>query len=250
MTPSDNRAPGIIWFDHPGPPGTTEQLSRGRIVAAAMALADREPGGDITMRAVAARLGVRSPMALYRYVGSKDGLIDLLVDEVYGLITVPGGRGWRHALRGLGRSGWEAMQRHPWAARLAFSRPPLGPNALDLYDTALGELDALGLGASTRMGFINTVLGHVLGSGLALLEERTMRARAGLPTDADLDKAVAPYLERIAAAGQHPHFTRWASDPGRHAPQPQSFERILEWLLDGLQTLAGDSGTGKKPGRS
>ncbi|HUB40532.1 MAG TPA: TetR/AcrR family transcriptional regulator C-terminal domain-containing protein [Streptosporangiaceae bacterium] len=216
-------------------------------MAAATALADSEPDGDITMRAVAARLGVRSPMALYRYVGSKDGLSDLMLDEIYSLITVPGGHGWCHALRGLGRSGWDAMQRHPWAARLAFSRPPLGPGALNLYDTALGELDALGLDASTRMGFINTVLGHVLGSGLALLEERTMRARVGLPTDADLDKAVTPYLERIAAAGRHPHFTRWATDPRRHDPPPQGFEQILEWLLDGLQTIAGDSKSTENP---
>ncbi|MGH3505095.1 MAG: TetR/AcrR family transcriptional regulator [Nocardioidaceae bacterium] len=245
MTPSDKRTSGIVWFDHPELSGTTEQLSRDRIVAAAMSLADSEPGGDITMRAVAARLGVRSPMALYRYVGSKDGLLDLMVDEVYGRVTVPGGHGWRHALRGLGRSGWDAMQRHPWSAHLAYSRPPLGPNALNLYDTALGELDALDLDASPRMGFINTVLGHVLGSGLALLEERTMRARVDLPTDADLDKAVTPYLERVAAAGQHPHFTRWASDPRRHAPQPQSFEQILEWLLDGLQTLVDGDETAK-----
>jgi AcrR family transcriptional regulator len=178
-----------------------------------MALADDEPSGAISMRAVAARVGVRSPMALYRYVGSKDGLADLLVDEVYGLITVPAGHGWRAALRGLGLSGWTAMRSHPWAARLAYSRPPLGPGALHLFESALGELDPLGLDASTRMGFVNTVLGHVLGSGLALLEERTMRARAGMRTDADLDTAAAPYLTQVAAAGQHPHFSRGRTIP-------------------------------------
>ena len=129
------------------------------------------------------------------------------------------------------------MQRHPWAARLAFSRPPLGPNALHLYDAGLSELDPLGLDAATRMGFVNTVLGHVFGSGLALLEERAMRGRTGQPTDADLSKAVAPYLSRVAEAGRYPHFSRWAADPSRHDSLPQTFERILEWLLDGLQTL-------------
>jgi len=235
----DGQPPGLVWFDHPRPPGTAERLSRERIVAAAMALADDEPGGGVSMRAVAARLGVRSPMAIYRYVASKDGLDDLLVDEVYGLITVPAGQGWRAALRGLGLSGWAAMRSHPWAARLAYSRPPLGPGALRLFDRALAELDPLGLDAPTRMGFVNTVLGHVLGSGLALLEERAMRARAGLLTDADLAAAAAPYLAQVAAAGQHPHFSSWAADPGRHAAPPQDFGRILEWLLNGLETLAG-----------
>lgn len=237
MTAEDSQSPGFIWFEGSEPPGSAERLSRTRIVRAAMDLADEEPSGAITMRALAARLGVRSPMALYRYVASKDGLDDLMVDEVYGTITVPVGRGWRTALHGLGRSGWDAMQRHPWAARLAYSRPPLGPNALRFYDAALRELDPLGLDASTRMGFISTVLGHVFGSGLALLEERTMRARIGQATDADLSRAVSPYLARVAEAGQYPHFSQWAAEPARHDPPPQTFEQILEWLLDGLQTL-------------
>jgi AcrR family transcriptional regulator len=218
-------------------PPRPDQLSRERIVAAAIELADAEPHGEITMRALAARLGVRSPMALYRYVGSKDGLADLMADEVYGLITPTRGQGWREALRSLGRTGWVAVQAHPWFARLAFARPPFGPNALAMYDAALAELEPLDLDAATRMGSINTVLGHVLGSGLALLEERAMRARVGVTSDDQLaDAAVGPLAE-IAASGRYPHFSRWAADAARDAAPPQSFEQILEWLLDGLATL-------------
>lgn len=228
-----------VWFEEPDAPSTRPALSRADIVAAAMALADREPGGEVTMRALAASVGVRSPMALYRYVGNKDGLADLMADEVYGQFAVVRGEGWRVALRELGRSGWSAVQAHPWFARLAFARPPLGPNALALYEAALGELAPLDLAAATRMGFVNTVLGHVLGSGLALLEEQTMRAREEIAGEEELAEAAAPYLARIAAAGNHPHFSAWAADPGRHAQAPQTFEVILEWLLDGLGTLVG-----------
>ncbi|HEY0816938.1 MAG TPA: TetR/AcrR family transcriptional regulator [Pseudonocardia sp.] len=235
-----------VWFESPSP--RPEGLSRARIVAAAIELADAEPRGEITMRALAARLGVRSPMALYRYVGSKDGLADLLADEMYGLVRVPRGQGWRPALRELGRSGWEVVQAHHWFARLAYTRPPLGPRALDMYDAALAELDALGLPAATRMGFVSTVLGHVYGSGLALLEERAMRAGTGLPTDDDLAAAAAPYLERIVQAGAHPHFSAWATDAARHEPAPQSFEQILEWLLDGLAALVAQTESGSGPG--
>jgi AcrR family transcriptional regulator len=231
---------GLVWFDEPAPPRATEPLSRERIVAAATELADEEASGEITMRTLATRLGVRSPMALYRYVGSKDGLADLMADQVYGRLTVARGEGWRPALRSLGTSGWVAVQRHPWFARLAFSRPPLGPNALAAYDAALAELDPLALPATTRMGFVNTVLGHVFGSGLALLEERTMRAGAGVTSDEELAASAAPYLERITASGRYPHFSRWATDATRHDPQPQTFEAILEWLLDGLATLLTD----------
>ncbi|TCO46758.1 TetR/AcrR family transcriptional regulator [Actinocrispum wychmicini] len=228
----------LVWLEDSVASRAAEPLSRERIVAAAVQMADQETSGDVTMRALAGRLGVRSPMALYRYVHSKDGLADLMADHVYGQLSVTRGEGWRPALRRLGTSGWAAVQRHPWFARLAFSRPPLGPNALAVYDAALAELDSLNLAAATRMGFVNTVLGHVFGSGLALLEERAMRARTGMATEEDLATAVAPYLDRIAAAGSHPHFTRWATDPGRDAQPPQTFDAILEWLLDGLATLA------------
>lgn len=88
------------------------------------------------------------------------------------------------------------------------------------------------------MGFVNTVLGHVLGSGLALLEEQSMRRRTGVESESELSDAATPYLARIAADGKHPHFSRWAADPRRHDAAPQDFETILEWLLDGLDTLA------------
>ncbi|GAA4871808.1 hypothetical protein GCM10023403_42800 [Pseudonocardia benzenivorans] len=50
--------------------------------------------------------------------------------------------------------------------------------------------------------------------------------------------AVSPYLARIAAAGDHPHSTAWAADPDRLGAPPQTFEAILDWLLDGLETLS------------
>lgn len=199
-----------------------------------MELADRRAPAAFTMRELATVLGVRSPMALYRYVSSKDGLSDLMADEVYGLIRVPRGDGWRPALRELGLSGWDAVQRHPWFARLAFSLLLLGPHAVVVYDAALAELEPLGLAAPIRMGFISVVLGQVLSSGLSMLEEQAMRVGTGLRTDADLDRAAAPYLQRITSAGRYPHFGRWAADPARHGATFPGFEQVLDWLLDGL----------------
>jgi hypothetical protein len=75
-------------------------------------------------------------------------------------------------------------------------------------------------------------------AGLADAGQLGVEAHVG----ADLNRAVAPYLARVADAGEHPHFSRWAADPGRHRPAPQTFGRILDWLLDGLQTLADAGG--------
>src|SRR3954449_8799517 len=110
MTPPPDPATWLTGAQRAVPPPRPDQLSRQRIVAAATELADAEPRGEITMRALAGRLGVRSPMALYRYVGSKDGLADLMMDEVFATVVVERGRGWRSALRSLGLSGWQAVR--------------------------------------------------------------------------------------------------------------------------------------------
>src|SRR3954453_17722428 len=69
----------LIWTQPP-PPARQRNLGRPEIVAAAMAVADEGGAEAVTMKAVAARLGPYTPMALYRYVGSKDGLVDLMLD--------------------------------------------------------------------------------------------------------------------------------------------------------------------------
>jgi len=125
----------VVWFDEPQPP--SGRLSRDRIVEAAIELADADVRGEVTMRAVAARLGSSTPMSLYRYVGSKDGLTDLMLDRVTAEIAVPAEGTWQERLRGLALSARAAVRRHPWFARLTFSRPPFGPHSLAMFDAAL-----------------------------------------------------------------------------------------------------------------
>ena len=134
---------GVVWFDEPQP--SAGRLSRDRIVEAAIELADADVRGEVTMRAVATRLGSSTPMSLYRYVGSKDGLTDLMLDRVTAEIVVPAEGTWQERLRGLALSARAAVQRHPWFARLTFSRPPLGPHSLAVFDAALAALEPLGV---------------------------------------------------------------------------------------------------------
>ncbi len=224
---------GVVWFEEP--PQAAGRLSRGRIVDAAIELADADARGEVTMRAIATKLGSSTPMSLYRYVGSKDGLTDLMLDRVNGEITVPADGPWQERLRGLALSARAAVRRHPWYARLTFSRPPFGPNALAIFDAALAALEPLDLDAATRMGFVSTVLGHVYATGLAELEESTMRDRIGLATDAELNEVAAPYHQRITDEGRYPHYISWVNDPARFGPGP-TFEQTLDWLIAGLAT--------------
>ncbi|MGY2063864.1 TetR/AcrR family transcriptional regulator, partial [Nocardia gipuzkoensis] len=131
-----DEAPGPLVWNLPEPPGRpTTSLSRAEILRAALTIADAEGARALTMRRVATTVGASTPMSLYRYVGSKDGLIDLMIDAVYGEIPLPEEVvGWRDGLEGLALATWAVVRRHLWFGELVHTRPPFGPNALRYFD--------------------------------------------------------------------------------------------------------------------
>ena len=78
---TDGRSPSL-WFDAPiDDPDRRPQLTRQRVVAEALAVIAHDGVQALTMRSLAARLGV-APGALYHHVGNKQQLQDLLLDGV------------------------------------------------------------------------------------------------------------------------------------------------------------------------
>src|SRR5688500_7650003 len=97
-------------------------LSAERILRAAIKLADRQGLAALSMRKLATTLKVE-PMSLYHHVASKDELLDGMVDQVIGEITLPErGGDWRSAMRARAVSALAVMSAHPWAPMLVVSR--------------------------------------------------------------------------------------------------------------------------------
>jgi AcrR family transcriptional regulator len=86
-------------------------LTRERIVAVAVAVADAEGLDAVSMRRVAVELGA-STMALYGHVGGKTELVRLMVDAV----AEPG----RAPLDAAIRARWRLVRRHPWLTRTGY----------------------------------------------------------------------------------------------------------------------------------
>ncbi|GAB3881206.1 hypothetical protein GCM10029964_036910 [Kibdelosporangium lantanae] len=134
-----------IWTDPaPRQPG----LDRDRIVATAVELADESGAAAVTMKAVGDRLGVTA-MALYRHVGNKDGLVDLMLDTTTAEVPLVAGE-WRPALHALAWGTREMIKKHPWHAELVHTRPPAGPNQMRRLDFMLSVLMAGGASSRTR----------------------------------------------------------------------------------------------------
>ena len=119
-------------------PSARPALSRRRVVAEAMALADEQGLAALSMRALAGRLGVEA-MSLYHHVDGKEGLLDAMVDAVFGEMHLPVvGGDWRTELRARSVSGRAVLLQHRWAVGLMDSRRSPGPETLRHHDAMLG----------------------------------------------------------------------------------------------------------------
>ncbi len=109
------------------PAGPAEGLSKHRVASEAIRLADREGVEQLSMRRLATALG-SGAMSLYHYVGSKDELLDAMIDLVFGEIELPAvDTDWRTAMRQRSMSARQVLARHRWAIGLMDSRTTPGP---------------------------------------------------------------------------------------------------------------------------
>ncbi|TDC83077.1 TetR family transcriptional regulator [Micromonospora sp. KC606] len=217
-------------------------LSRERALAAAVALVDAEGLQALTMRRLAAELGVEA-MSLYHHLPGKEGLLDGLVETVVGEIGAAAGRtaaagDWRAALRQRFLSAREVMLRHPWAPTLLTSRSTIPAGLFAYYDAVVATM--VGGGFSYRIA--HRAL-HAFGSlALGFAQEVFRPGAADASFDADAAEA-----ELAAMAQAVPHLTAMMVAEAHDAADPTlgwcdsqvEFEFTLDLLLDGLDRLRG-----------
>jgi AcrR family transcriptional regulator len=204
-------------------------LTRERVLATAVALADRGGIGSLSMRKLAQELGVEA-MSLYHHVANKDDILDGLVDVVFSEIDLPSGEeGWRAAMRQRAISAREALRRHPWATGLMESRPTPGAANLRHHDAVLGVLRGAGFPVELAAHAYSLLDSYIY--GFALQE-------ASLPFHTPEEAAqVAQAIMAEFPASEYPHLTEIAVD---HVLQPgydygNEYLFGLDLILDGLE---------------
>ncbi|WP_405148620.1 TetR/AcrR family transcriptional regulator [Sphaerisporangium sp. NBC_01403] len=238
----------LVW-NQPPPPPRQRALGREEIVTAAIALADEAGPAALTMKAVAARLGPYSPMALYRYVHSKEGLVDLMLDTATAEIPIPArpSGDWRADLLGLATATREMNRRHPWYALLIHTRPPAGPSMMLRLEFMLTVLTGQGATVAEAMTYAALVDRHIFGSGMQEAEEARITRRHGLDDGARLHAAMTAVHDLAAADGRLPHLASWLACPSGPTVDEQ-FGLGLEFLLDGIARRLPAPGPRPSPG--
>lgn len=230
--------PTLVW-ERPEPPRrpAPSPLDRDRIVRAAIELADSDGLGAVSLRKVATALDA-GPMRLYGYLSTKDELLDLMVDMVYGEITssAPVGDDWRATLRTLAHRTAQAARRHEWFADLLGGRPHIGPNALAYMEASFAALDSAPgfAGIDAVMQAVSAVNAYVIGA----VRSQTSEQRAERATGSDKQQwqtAYGPYMSRMLATGRYPTLVKVFQD-ATHPDADTTFDAGLDYILDGIAT--------------
>ncbi|WUI03755.1 TetR/AcrR family transcriptional regulator [Spirillospora sp. NBC_00431] len=211
-----------VWLREDRPRRGAPPLTRERIVAEAVALLDEEGAGRLTMRRLAERLDTGST-TLYWHVETKDDVLDLALDAVFGGVPIPDpGPDWRAGVVAL-TSGWRrAMLDHPWSASVLGGRPLLGPNVLARTDFLYAALATTGATGPRLAGAAYAVANYVIGSALMQLGVRD----DGDPTARKAAEHLVRNRDLYPALAEHGHL--------RGDEWDTAFTQGLEYILDGI----------------
>lgn len=217
--------PGAIWLRSRPPTRARGNLDREAIARATVELLDEGGPATLSLRTLAGRLGVHAT-SLYWHVASRDDLLDLAVDAVFGEIAEPGppAQDWRDDVAGFMRGLRQALLRHPWSGALAASRPLLGPQALRRSELVYASLQRAGFAGPALTAAAAAVSNLVIG---------TVAAESAWDHDGETDARRAMHHHLRANADRYPAL---AALPESGADGwPEQFERAMDALLRGLQ---------------
>jgi AcrR family transcriptional regulator len=197
---------------------TTPLLSTHAIATAALRIIDADGLAALSMRRLAADLGVSSP-SLYHHYASKDEILDAIVDEINAGITLADASpDWETALQAYAYQLREALSAHPHVVEFVALRPVTAHSGLRIYEHMISQLASCGWDAALAREITLAVENLVYGAALM---------------------ANAPDIELSEEQREiYPTLARLADQP--HQAPDDGFEVGFAALIDGLRRRAGE----------
>ncbi|MFD3508536.1 TetR/AcrR family transcriptional regulator [Nocardia sp. NPDC058666] len=219
----------------PGTRGPKPALTVDTVVAAAIALADRDGIDKLTIRAVAAELGVRA-MSLYTYIPSKEALIVLMVDAVATEdAPIPDDLPVRDRMIAISAQIRAELLAHPWLLEVSPWRQVLGPGRMARFERQLAAIDDIGL-TDLAMDRAIAVLTD-FATGNARLAVAAAGA-AAQQSDADWWQVNGPLLATLIPHDAFPLAGRVGTAAGEHHQAPAdphgAFDYGVTTLVNGI----------------
>jgi TetR/AcrR family tetracycline transcriptional repressor len=225
-------APDSLWFTPPlADEDRRPQLTRERVVAEALTIIAQDGVAALTMRSLAARLGV-VPGALYRHVRNKEQLQDLILDGVLAEVDcdVDPSQPWTQQLKLLAHRLRAVLEAHPGVAGLLKLRDPLGPHSLALAEAFLAPLQAAGFPErEAGLAFfllIDYTIGFAVSTTRTSVNEQRLRDAAIRSQLHEFFRSLPPErFPALVALGEHV----WLDN------RDERFAAGLDVLVDGLE---------------
>jgi AcrR family transcriptional regulator len=240
-----------LWGAHMSQAGGTtgavrSRLTRDRVLAAAVAVADRGGIGSLTIRSLADALGAK-PMSVYHYVANKEEILDGIVDIVFSEIELPtAGGDWCIEMRRRANSARAVLRRHRWAIGLMESRTSPGPATLRHHDDVIATLRAAGFSREMTAHAYALIDSYTYGFALqeAGLPFDGSEANTHVTTNTDTVADVATTVMERFSTGDYPHLVDMAVEyyvrPGYDFGDEFQFglDLILEALTERLNGMS------------
>ncbi|MFI1394635.1 TetR/AcrR family transcriptional regulator [Streptomyces sp. NPDC020681] len=225
-----------------GPGGQPAGLDRTKIIEATVRLLDAEGAAKFSMRRLAAELNVTA-MSVYWYVDTKDDLLELALDAVFGEVRLPdvgAGAQWREQLRELAVEYRAVLVRHPWVSPLIGTFLNIGPNSMAFSLAVQQVMRNTGLPPHGRMGGLSAVFQFVYGFGTIEGHFIQRCAAAGVSQDEYFRDAMGTVSERpefreMLATATEAMEARGGSTV--EEMRERDFEFALELLVAGIEAM-------------
>ena len=202
-------------------PGPRRSISQADIVGAAFEILEQKGFAAVSVRGVAAALGL-TPTAMYTYFPSKNALLRAMVEQVLATLDLAAASDpavdWRRRVHALAADLRARLAEHTGAMVLVTSGPLDGPHALGLTETLIAGFTSERMPLADAARAAHAVRAYVLGAAALDAAERAGAASDGADrASAELwtDATAYPLTEAAAAladAGDPDAGFRWGLD--------------------------------------
>ncbi len=246
-TPEGRHVIELLW-NPPGPTGRgpRQRLSLGQVVEAAMALASRDGFEALSMRRLAAELGVGA-MSLYTYVPGREELFELMIDRAWAdRGHADRSIGWRRQVEQIADQAWAMYRRHGWLVSANLARLPLGPHVLDAQEDLYRAVTLSGLAEPDVVRVAGAVEAHVFGAARGAIVDTRQASATGVSADAYWESR-SSFWGTYYSAERFPTMTAiWESGAFEQPLDPRAdMEFGLRMLLDGVELAVGARDLGR-----